>query len=102
VWLAMLVSAVRQLLLVRVRTVQWGVLMGQLVWWVPWVLVAMKGFLGLDAYEMFGYRFVFGEFGLWVVDDSVSGLGGATVWGGDGRVASNAGGGGGAGVFGDD
>ena len=80
-WLiAMLVSAVRQLVLwrgidyeqpigriqrqleelrvLRVRTVKWGLLTGQLVWWVPWVVVAMKGFLGVDAYEMFGYGFV--------------------------------------------
>lgn len=68
-WLiAMFVSAVRQVILVRgidyeqpiagiqrqleelrvlrVRTAQWGMLTGQLVWWAPWIVVAMKGFWG--------------------------------------------------------
>jgi len=81
VWLmAMLAAAVRQLILVRgidyeqpiavmqrqlealrvlrVRTAQWALLTGQFVWWVPAVVVAMKGVLGLDAYEIFGFPYI--------------------------------------------
>ena len=47
-----------ELRVLRVRTAQWGMLTGQLVWWAPWVVVAMKGFLGVDAYEAFGAPYV--------------------------------------------
>jgi hypothetical protein len=91
-WLiAMFASAVRQVILVRgidyeqpiagiqrqleelrvlrVRTAQWGMLTGQLVWWAPWIVVAMKGFWGLDAYAIFGYQYVLANvaFGLAVI-----------------------------------
>jgi hypothetical protein len=35
---------------------QWALLTGQLVWWVPFTIVALKGFLGVDAYRVFGGR----------------------------------------------
>jgi hypothetical protein len=36
----------------RARTFQWAMLTGQLVWWVPFFIVVMKGLLGVDLYTV--------------------------------------------------
>jgi hypothetical protein len=36
----------------RIRVTQWAVLTGQVVWWIPFQIVALKGFLGVDAYKV--------------------------------------------------
>lgn len=77
VWLvAVLASSVRQIVMVsridydqpvtaiqrqleslrvfRIRFTQWALLTGQLVWWTPCLIVALKAFLNLDAYQLLG------------------------------------------------
>lgn len=49
---------IEALRIVRTRVVQWAVLSGQFVWWMPFVIVAVKGWLGVDAYELLGMPFV--------------------------------------------
>lgn len=38
----------------RIRVTQWALLTGQVVWWVPFLIVALKGFWGVDAYRVVG------------------------------------------------
>jgi hypothetical protein len=40
--------------LLRIRFLQCSLLTGQLVWWVPALIVLFKGALGVDAYQAFG------------------------------------------------
>jgi hypothetical protein len=49
----------------RIRTVQWGVLAG-LVAWTPFAIVAMRAFFGVDLYRLFGPTWVWANllFGL--------------------------------------
>jgi hypothetical protein len=42
----------------RLWTSRWALLTGQLVWWVPCVIVGTKGLLGLDPYRIFGWPFL--------------------------------------------
>jgi hypothetical protein len=54
-------SIQRQIELLRVlrlRVIRWAILTGQLVWWIPFVIVALKGLWGVDAYKVFGVRFL--------------------------------------------
>jgi hypothetical protein len=43
---------------VRIRVTQWALLTGQLVWWAPFMIVALKGFFGIDVYRFVGLKFV--------------------------------------------
>ena len=36
----------------RIRTTQWALLTGQVVWWIPFLIVALKGCFDVDAYEI--------------------------------------------------
>jgi hypothetical protein len=56
------VEAVRML---RIRTTQWAVLCGTLLW-VPWLAVVSQGFLGVDIYRSVDEAWVIGNvlFGL--------------------------------------
>ncbi|MGH7744706.1 MAG: hypothetical protein ACREQ5_07810 [Candidatus Dormibacteria bacterium] len=38
----------------RIRVTQWALLTGQVVWWVPCLIVVLKGCWGVDAYRAFG------------------------------------------------
>lgn len=38
----------------RIRTTQWSLLTGQLVWWIPAWIVGLKAFGDVDAYRVFG------------------------------------------------
>lgn len=51
----------------RMQTSRWGLLTGQLVWWVPCVIVGTRGLLGLDPYQIFGWPFLLLNFGFGVV-----------------------------------
>lgn len=42
----------------RIRLTQWALLTGQLVWWIPFMIVGLKGFWNLDAYKIFGSAFL--------------------------------------------
>jgi hypothetical protein len=54
--IATIQTQLESLRLLRIRVTQWALLTGQLVWWVPFTIVALKGFLGVDAYRVFGGR----------------------------------------------
>jgi hypothetical protein len=53
----------------RIRLTKWALLTGQLVWWIPFLIVALKGFLGVDAYRVFGAVYLLANvaFGLAVI-----------------------------------
>lgn len=36
----------------RVKTTKWALLTGQVVWWMPFVIVALKGVAGMDPYAI--------------------------------------------------
>jgi hypothetical protein len=38
----------------RIRVTQWALLTGQVVWWVPFLIVSLKAFWDVDAYKVFG------------------------------------------------
>jgi hypothetical protein len=42
----------------RIRITQWALLTGQVVWWIPFLIVALKGFWDVDAYKVFGTAFL--------------------------------------------
>ncbi len=42
----------------RIRITKWAVLTGQVVWWIPFLIVALKGFWDADAYKLFGTAFL--------------------------------------------
>jgi hypothetical protein len=42
----------------RIRITQWALLTGQVVWWIPFLIVALKGFWDVDAYKVFGTGFL--------------------------------------------
>jgi hypothetical protein len=44
--------------ILRIRVTRWALLTGQLVWWIPFLIVALKGLWGLDAYKLFGAPFL--------------------------------------------
>jgi hypothetical protein len=52
--IAVIQKQLESLRVLRIRATQWFLLTGQLVWWVPFLIVALKGFAGLDAYAAFG------------------------------------------------
>jgi hypothetical protein len=52
--IATIQTQLESLRLLRIRVTQWALLTGQLVWWVPFTIVALKGFWGVDAYRVFG------------------------------------------------
>lgn len=48
-------SRVRML---RIRSVRWQLLTGQVVWWVPFLIVFFKALLGIDVYQTFSTAFL--------------------------------------------
>jgi hypothetical protein len=42
----------------RLRALRWGLLTGQLVWWIPFLVVVLKGAGNIDAYQAFGMPFL--------------------------------------------
>jgi len=45
---------VESLRVLRIRVTQWAVLTGLVVWWTPFVVVALKGISDIDAYRVLG------------------------------------------------
>ena len=44
--------------LLRLRVTRWGLLTGQLVWWIPFSIVALKALWDVDAYKVLGPAFL--------------------------------------------
>jgi hypothetical protein len=51
--IAVIQKQIESLRVLRIRTTQWALLTGQVVWWTPFLIVALKGFLDVDAYKAF-------------------------------------------------
>ena len=51
--IAVIQKQIESLRVLRIRTTQWALLTGQVVWWTPFLIVALKGFLDVDAYKVF-------------------------------------------------
>jgi hypothetical protein len=43
---------IESLRVLRLQMIRWGLLTGQLVWWIPLLVVALKGFWDVDAYKV--------------------------------------------------
>jgi hypothetical protein len=56
--IAAIQKQIESLRVLRVRIVQWAVLTGQVVWWIPLLIVALKGFWNVDAYKVPGVNFL--------------------------------------------
>jgi hypothetical protein len=50
--LVVLQGRLEALRMARMRTFQWALLSGQVVWWVPFAIVVFKGLLGVDLYTV--------------------------------------------------
>jgi hypothetical protein len=55
---AVIQKQLEALRILRIRITQWTLLTGQVVWWTPFLIVSLKGFLGLDAYQIIGPTFL--------------------------------------------
>jgi hypothetical protein len=44
---------IESLRVLRLHVVRWALLTGQLVWWIPLLVVTLKGFWDVDAYKVF-------------------------------------------------
>lgn len=49
---------IESLRVLRLHVVRWALLTGQLVWWIPLLVVMLKGFWEVDAYKVFGSEFL--------------------------------------------
>jgi len=49
---------IESLLALRLRVIRWALLTGQLVWWIPFLVVALEGLWDVDAYKVLGVRFL--------------------------------------------
>jgi hypothetical protein len=56
--IAVIQKQLESLRILRIRVTQWALLTGQVVWWIPFLIVALKGFWGVDAYKVFGTAFL--------------------------------------------
>jgi hypothetical protein len=54
--IALIQTQIESLRVLRLRAIRRALLTGQLVWWIPFVIVALKGLWGVDAYKVFGVR----------------------------------------------
>jgi hypothetical protein len=59
--IAVIQKQLELLRVLRIRTTQWALLTGQLVWWTPFLIVALKGLLDVDAYKVFDTAYLLGN-----------------------------------------
>jgi hypothetical protein len=55
---------IEELRIFRIRVTKWGVLTGQLVWWIPFVIVAFRGILDVDIYRYLSTAYLVTNIGL--------------------------------------
>jgi hypothetical protein len=51
--IAIIQKELASLQVLRLRVVRWALLTGQLVWWIPFLIVMLKGIWDVDAYKVF-------------------------------------------------
>lgn len=56
--IASIQKQLESLRVLRIRITQCALLTGQVVWWIPFLIVALKGFWDVDAYKVFGTGFL--------------------------------------------
>jgi hypothetical protein len=49
--IAALQRQIADLRILRLRAIRWELLAGQIVWWIPLIIIALKLFFGIDAYR---------------------------------------------------
>jgi hypothetical protein len=54
--IALIQKQIESLRVLRLRVIRWACLTGQLVWWIPFLIVVLKGLWDVDAYKAFGAR----------------------------------------------
>ncbi len=82
-------SQIEQIKIARLNTFKWAFLTGQLLWWIPFVLVLFKGLLGVNLYTSsafmptfiawniaFGVAFI--PFALWASTQLAGRMGGSS------------------------
>jgi hypothetical protein len=52
--IAAIQKQIESLRVLRIRATQWALLTGQVIWWVPFLIVALKALWGVNAYRAFG------------------------------------------------
>ena len=50
--IALIQKQIESLRALRLRIIRWGLLTGQLVWWIPFLIVVLKGLWDVDAYKV--------------------------------------------------
>jgi hypothetical protein len=60
--IALIQKQLESLRVLRIRITQLALLTGQVVWWIPFLIVALKGFWDVDAYNLFGAGFLLASF----------------------------------------
>lgn len=66
---AVIQKQIESLRALRIRITKWALLTGQLVLWIPGLIVVFKGFWDVDAYQVFGAAFLVANvaFGLAII-----------------------------------
>lgn len=65
--IAIIQKELASLQVLRLRVIRWGLLTGQLVWWIPFLIVMLKGVWDVDAYKVLDAAFLIANVALGVV-----------------------------------
>jgi hypothetical protein len=56
--IALIQKQIESLRVLRLQVIRWALLTGQLVWWIPFLIVVLKGLWDVDTYQVLGIRFL--------------------------------------------
>jgi hypothetical protein len=56
--IALIQKEIGALRMLRLQMIRWALLTGQVVWWIPALIVALKGLWDVDAYQVFSPAFL--------------------------------------------
>jgi hypothetical protein len=56
--IASIQKQLESLRVLRIWVIRWDLLTGQIVWWIPFLIVAFKSFAGVDVYQVCGETFL--------------------------------------------